>query len=523
MSRSPRYPNDATHLHVNELASRVVAQSGRPEDRFHLGKLILQSFKDAPDFIMQIDGSTGESVTFAQGLERSVRCATAFRNLGLLPGDVMVLMSPNYSDLAAAFYAALYLGVVIAPVDMSLAVLELKYAFEVNNPKIIFCKSDKATDVTEALKTVNEKTLIVTFDQGDKYMSYQEFIKKYSDDSAVEDFKPNDFDPEETTSMFITTSGTTGLPKAAAVSHKNYAIAHPYLWSRFTNFPTPTRLAMVCTTLQWMTAVLNYLASPIMRFTRLHSERPLTVDHAYHLINTYKPTFTIMSPTLLINLINPETRHKCDFSSFEVIFTGGSAVHQELLGEVEKVMPSCETSNCYGMSELSGAVFHPQFPSRGSCGTPVGCFQYRSYYNNPEATKASITEDGWFKSGDLFYRDEHWNFYFVDRMKLLLKYKNYQISPVEVESVILQHPGVRDVVVVGIPDISCGELPTAFVVRKTGSNVSAQEIKDMVKSLLSDAKQLRGGVIFMDAFPTTATSKVHRMKLKEMALTMDRE
>ncbi|XP_013184243.2 luciferin 4-monooxygenase [Amyelois transitella] len=551
MTKPPRCVNDATLLHINELAARVVAQSGIPGDRFHLGKLILQSLKDAPDFVLQIDGSTGESVTFQQGLERSVRCAIALRNMGLRVGDVVVLISPNYSDLAAVFYAALYLGVVLAPVDMSLGVLELKSAFEVNKPKIVFCKSDKTREATEALTAAGQEPLIVTFDHGEQFMTYQNFIKKYSDNSPIEDFKPNDFDTEETISMFITTSGTTGLPKAAACSHKNYAIALPYLWSRFTNFPTPTRVAMVCTTLQWMTAMLNYLSSPIMRFTRLHTSEPLTLDHAYHVINTYKPTFCIMSPTLLASWINPATRDRCDFSSFEVIYTGGSAVHQELLEEAKKAMPETEICNVYGMSELSGSAFHCRYPSQGSCGTQIGCHQYRlvdvetqkeiyepnvkgelwvkgpavikNYYNNPEATKAAFTADRWFKTGDLFYRDEHWNFYFVERMKLLLKYKNYQISPVEVESVILQHPGVQDVIVVGTPELESGELPVAFVIRRAGSNVTAQEIKDMVKSLLSDAKQLRGGVVFLDSFPLTTTSKAHRMKLKEMALTMHRE
>ncbi|XP_013184008.2 luciferin 4-monooxygenase [Amyelois transitella] len=550
MSKSPRYVNDATLLHINELAARVVAQSGIPGDRFHLGKLILQSLKDDPDFVMQIDGATGESVTFQQGLERSVRCAIALRNMGLRVGDVIVLMSPNYSDLAAVFYAALYLGVVLAPVDMRRSVLELQRIFQVNKPKIVFCKNDKTRQATEALTAAGQKPLIVTFDQGEQFMIYQDFIKKYSDNSPSEDFRPHDFNTEDTISMFLTTSGTTGLPKSIACSHKNYAVVVPYLWSRFTNFPTPTRLAMVCSNVQWTTAVMNYLTSPIMRFTRLHTSQPLTVEHAYHLINTYKPTFCLLSPSLLRSWINPATRDKCNFS-FEVIYVGGSHVYQELLDDAKKAMPETEICNIYGMSELCGNAFHCRYPSLGSCGQPIGCHQYRlvdvetqkeiiepnvkgelwvkgpalikGYHNNPEATKGAFTADKWFKTGDLFYRDEHWNFFFMDRLKLILKYKNHKISPAELESVILKHPGVQDVVVVGMQDLDSWDLPVAFVIRKPDSNVTAQDLKDMVKSSLSDGKQLRGGVVFLDSFPLTATSKVHRMKLQDMAITMHRE
>ncbi|XP_053617140.1 luciferin 4-monooxygenase-like isoform X2 [Plodia interpunctella] len=551
MGIPPKTVNDLVMLFMNDLTSRIVAQTGNPEDRFHLGKIILQSFKDAPDFIMQIDGLTGETVTFAQALERTVRCARAFRSIGLKTGDVMVLMSPNYSDLAIAFYAALYEGVIISPVDMGLGAQEIKNAFEVNKPKIVLCHSSKAGDVEEALKAVKLDSPIVLFDKGDQFLTFPEFMKKYTDDSPIESYKTRDFEPKDTVAILVATSGTTGLPKSAACTHKNLAIVQPYLWSRFTSFPTPTRLAMVCTTLQWMTALMNYLTSPIMRFTRLQSSAPMIPDHAYDLINKYRPTFTIMSPTLMSSLLTPGLRDRCDFSSFEVILLSGSAVHQELINEIEKVIPTVQASICYGMSELSGIGFHSVYPARGACGHPLGCFQFRlidvetlkdiheprvngelwakgpgiinTYYNNPEATKLTYAEDGWFKTGDLFYRDEHSNYYFVERIKLLLKYKNHQISPVEVEGVILQHPGVMDAVVVGVPEPSSGELAVACVIRRPGCDVTASEIKQLVKKSLADSKQLRGGVIFLDSFPTTATSKVHRMKLKQMALTMHRE
>ncbi|KAM3964022.1 luciferin 4-monooxygenase-like [Aphomia sociella] len=551
MSKIQRRTNDSVHWFWNELTARIIAKSGNPNDRFHLGKILMQSFKDDLSFVMQIDGATGESMTNREVLKKSIQCAISLRNLGLQTGDVMILMAPNHLDLAIPYYAALYLGVVIAAVDRTLGINELKGTINVDRPKLILCQSEKAPEIQIVLNELELDTTIITFDKGDYLCSFNEFLEQYGNTKAVENFKPNEFDPEETIALLIATSGTTGLPKAAAVTHKNLAITGPYLWTRFFNFPTPTRMALIGAPLQWLTALSNFLLSPILRFTRLQSSLPLTEEHAIFLINKYRPTFTVVSPTFISTLLKPENKDQCDLSCFELILLGGSAVPTTLLDQIKKISPEIEVMDCYGMSELTNVAFLGDDPPPGSSGKRLGCFQYRlinvetqedilepnvpgelwvkgpgvfkEYYNNPEATADAFADDRWFKTGDIFYRDENWNYFFVERLKLLLKYKSYQISPVEVERVIRQHPGISDVAVTSIPDPECGDLPVACIVPKLGQNVSAQEIKDLVKESLSDSKQLRGGVIFLNEIPITASTKIHRRKLKEMALFLRRE
>ncbi|XP_053617520.1 luciferin 4-monooxygenase-like isoform X2 [Plodia interpunctella] len=551
MARQARISNDRVHWFMNDLTSRIIAESGNPNDRFHLGKIMLQSLKDDPEFIVQIDGATGETVNSAETLEKTVRCAVAFRNFGLQTGDVVVLMAPNHVDLAVPLQAALCLGIIIAAVDSTLGVNELQGTFSVDRPKIVFCQSGKAPDIQVVLNALELDTHIVTFDTGDYLGSFADFLEQHGDDSPVDDFKPNEFDPEDTVAFLIATSGTTGLPKAAAATHKNFAITGPYWWGRFTDFPAPTRMALIGSPLQWLTALVNFVMSPILRYTRLQTSQAMTKDHAYYLINTYRPTYTVFSPTFMTTLMKPGDREQCDFTCFESLMLGGSAVPNELIAQIKEVTPATEVWNGYGMSELTSVGFHTDSPPPGSCGRPMGCFQYRivdsvtqedifephvpgelwikgpgifkEYYNNPEATEETFAEDRWFKTGDTFYRDQYWNFFFVERIKLLLKYKSNQISPVELENVIRKHPGVLDAAVTGLPDPECGDLPVACVVRQPGSDVTAQDIKDLVKESLSDSKQLRGGVIFVSEIPTTASTKVHRRKLKELALAMIRE
>ncbi|XP_013142667.1 PREDICTED: luciferin 4-monooxygenase-like [Papilio polytes] len=545
-----KHASDASNWYLNELGSRVVANSGIPSDRHHLGKLILHSLKDARNNILQIDGGTGETDTFQDALERSVSCANAFRAIGLKDDDVILIMAPNCIDLTTSMYAAFYLGLIVAGVDSTLGIKELQDTFEICLPKVIFCMSEREGDVEEAMKNMNLDARIVTYNKGGK-CEFTEFIQKYGSDTSVEDFKPADFNPEERTCLLISTSGTTGKPKCAALTYKNLMFSLPYVWLITSKFPSPVDRVLIVSPVQWLSAIFSLILSPIMKFTRIQTSLPTTTEHTYDLINKYKPEFMIISPTMAITLTKPETRDRCDFSSFKYILVGGSAVPQTLIDDLKIITPETETYVAYGCSEVCGITLNPVSSLPGSIGKPMTHLHYRlvdpetqkdilepnitgelwlkgpatfkGYFNNPQATEEVYTEDGWIKTGDLMYRDEHWNFFYVDRLKMLLKYRNHHISPTELESVIIKHPGVLDVAVTGIPDVECGDLAVAFVVPQHNTTISAQEIKDLVKESLAETKQLRGGVIFLKELPLTSTSKVNRTMLKNMAKTMKRE
>ncbi|XP_047033322.1 luciferin 4-monooxygenase-like [Helicoverpa zea] len=539
---------DAVHWYMEEIGAQLVAKTSIPSDRHHVGKLLLQGLKDYPNFVAQIDGATGESETNGSVLNRSIRCAISLTQLGLKKGDVMVLMGPNHLDFCIPHNAALYLGIMVACIDATLSVNELKDLFQANRPNIIFGQSEKTSDIKKALILAQVDAKIMTFNEGSNNTTLAQLLE-IPDEKAVKDFQATDFDPTETVGYLTSTSGTTGVPKTAMLTHKNIATGTPTMWTMFSKFPSPVRLALVTSPAQWLSAGFHYLFSSILKYTRLQTSAPVTPEHFAELVNKYKPDYMIMSPTLITTMI---MNAKCDFSCFEHILLGGSAVTQDLVNEVKQIAQTEEVHVLYGMSELSGICVQHDVPTApGSCGRPNGNVElklmnpvtleeitepnvqgelwfrgpsvFKGYHNNPEATKEALTEDGWLRSGDILYRDEYWNLYFVERYKLLLKYRNHQVSPVEIETVISKHPGVFHVAVTGIPDNECGDLVVACVVPKPGCSPTAQEIKDLVKESLTDSKQLRGGVIFMKELPTTSTSKVNRKKLKELVLTLERE
>lgn len=138
------------------------------------------------------------------------------------------------------------------------------------------------------------------------------------------------------------------------------------------------------------------------------------------------------------------------------------------------------------------------------------------YVNNLEKTVEALDGDGYLYTGDAGYYDEEGYIYLVDRIKDLIKYKGFQVAPSELEILLLKHPSIKDVAVVGKPDERVGELPMAFVVRKMDEDVSEEQIHEYLKEFVSGNKRLHGGVKFVEAIPKNPTGKILRTCLRQM-------
>jgi len=143
---------------------------------------------------------------------------------------------------------------------------------------------------------------------------------------------------------------------------------------------------------------------------------------------------------------------------------------------------------------------------------------FKGYHNNPEGTKNALTSDGYFKTGDVGYQDKDGNFYITDRVKELIKYKGFQVPLAELEGLLISHPMVNDVAVVGIyAKEQATEVPRAYIVLKPGVEggpKTAQDIEQWLQAKVANHKRLRGGVRFMDEVPKSASGKILRRLLK---------
>lgn len=143
---------------------------------------------------------------------------------------------------------------------------------------------------------------------------------------------------------------------------------------------------------------------------------------------------------------------------------------------------------------------------------------FKGYLNNPEGTKNALTEDGYFKTGDVGYQDTEGNFYITDRVKELIKYKGFQVPPAELEGMLASHPKINDVAVIGVYNKEqATEEPRAYVVPAPGveaSKETAKEIVDWLQAKVASHKRLRGGVRFVDEIPKSVSGKILRRVLK---------
>ncbi|XP_063832991.1 luciferin 4-monooxygenase-like isoform X2 [Ostrinia nubilalis] len=519
------------------------------EDKFyHLGHVILECFRTRPDSICQIDAATGESETNASVLSRSIQLANSLRALGLVPGDVMALGGKKHLDLHIPYYAALFNGLPLVGVDCLFNNAEIESLFALTSPKIAFCDPEDYVNYVRAAQNLGLDTKIVTF--GDGPRSMKTLVEEYPSETNEENFQLPEFDLNKVYIWLICTSGSTGTVKVAAFKHATWLRKALHYVQLIKPQEDVTQTAINVAPIQWVSGIFNPVGMPILHQTMVQTSVNLTVEHMIDIINKYRPIRDMSGPAIIHHVLNHEK--PCDLSCFESIILGGAKAPKNLVVELRsRLRKGAIAVEMHGQTETMGPVLFPRPDTPvDSCGSPMSIYQvqivdpdsetiitesnvpgelwvkgdiFAEYYNSPEETAMAFSKDGWFKTGDIFYRDERDNYYFCSRIKMLIKYQCYHVMPGELEDVIRSHPAVFDVAVTGAPHPVDGEHPVAFVVRRHGCTVSAQEIKDLVAGKLSEKKQLRGGVVFLQELPMTSNGKISLKKLKSILETVVRE
>jgi len=289
----------------------------------------------------------------------------------------------------------------------------------------------------------------------------------------------------------------------------------------------------------------------------LHRGIELVVMPAFNLevflrsIQEHKITFIYVAPPVLVRLARDKMVDQYDLSSVRMITSGAAPLTQELVDTVHKRL-RIKINQAYGLSETS-PMTHTQpwdewYSSVGSVGKLFpnmtakymsadekemapgepgelwlsGPNVFKGYWKNPEATKNALTEDGYFKTGDVGFQDKEHNFFITDRVKELIKYKGFQVAPAELEGKLMDHPLVNDVAVIGVDDKEQHtEVPRAYIVGSEEAlkdpEKAAKEIIEWTSKKVANHKRLRGGVRFVDEVPKSAAGKILRRLLKDSA------
>ncbi len=436
--------------------------------------------------------SFGDSDTSYRELDAgSARVAGMLLARGVRSGDRVGVMLPNVPEFALAYYGVLRAGGVVVPMNPLLAPREVDHY---------------VTDSGAALVLDDVAAL-----PGD------------SDPHAgVADRAASD------TAVILYTSGTTGKPKGAELTHGNLAanvramiellsVGHDDVvlgaLPLFHSFGQTVGLNLAVASGASLALLPRFLAADVLE---LVERRRVTVFEGV--------------PTMYAALLNHGGRDRYDASSLRICVSGGAALPVEVLHGFEAAF-GCVVLEGYGLSETSpvasfsraGGVRKP-----GSIGTPIDGVEMRlldtspegvgeiairghnvmkGYWRNPDATRAAIDADGWFRSGDLARVDEDGFYFIVDRKKELIIRGGYNVYPREVEEVLYEHPDVREAAVVGIPHPELGEEIGAAVALAPDAEIDEAGVREFVKSQVAPYKYPRV-VWFVDELPKGATGKI---------------
>jgi long-chain acyl-CoA synthetase len=465
-------------------------------------------------------------VSYQELDEGTARVAAMLKAKGVAPGDRVGIMLPNVPHFALAYYGVLRAGGVVVPMNVQLKGREVSFYLSDPDARLMLVWHEVAEAAELGASEIGTEVITVTPGEFEKLLAQgeadTELVERAGDDTAV----------------ILYTSGTTGKPKGAELTHdnmlKNARVSSALAESGEEDvvlgaLPLFHSFGQTC----GLNATLSVggCISMIPRFAP---------GKALEIIQRDRVTVFQGVPTMFTAMLHHDGREDIDTSSLRLCMSGGSAMPVEVMHGFEKAF-DCKVLEGYGLSETSpvASFNHPDRERKpGSIGTPIDGVEIRvvdedgqevdqgdvgelairghnvmkRYWKRPEATEEAIV-DGWFHTGDLGKVDEDGYFFIVDRKKEMIIRGGYNVYPREIEEVFYEHPAVLEVAVVGIPDEKMGEEVGAAVVLKDGQQVDEAELKAYIKQEVAGYKYPRR-IWFVDELPKTTTGKILKREVE---------
>jgi len=453
--------------------------------------------------------------------QMSQRVAGLLASKGIGQGDRVCVMLPNVPHFPMVYYAVLRLGAIVVPMNVLLTAREIKHYMTDSGAKLILVWNDFAPEAITAGEEAGVEVLPV------ETGPFLEMVGAADPIEEIVEVQPDD------TAVVLYTSGTTGQPKGAELTHNNIRSNVDSCLGLF----DPTEADVVFGGLPLFhifgqTVTMNVVISVGGEVTLLPRFDP---EKALEIIQRDKVTIFMGVPTMYAAMLHSPNRKDYDTSSLRLCVSGGAALPMEILSAFEKEFGSPIIEG-YGLSETSpvasfGRLDMEQKP--GTIGVPIDGVEMRvvdedgkvlgvgekgelqikgpnvmkGYWNMPEATAKAIDAEGWFSSGDIATYDADGYFSIVDRKKEMILRGGYNVYPREIEEVLYEHPAVREAAVIGIPHDDLGEEICAVVSLKDGESATPEEIQAFVKEQVAAYKYPRH-IEIVDDLPKGPTGKI---------------
>jgi long-chain acyl-CoA synthetase len=499
----------------------------------NLAANLIRNAADHPDRVVLRLGN--DVLTYRDLDESSARVAGLLAGRGVRPGQPIAVMLPNVPEYAVVYYGVLRAGGVVVPMNPLLKAREIAYHLGDSGAPVILAWHTTAGEVTAVATPTAAEAVIV------EPAAFADLLAETAPAREVVDRAAHD------TAVLLYTSGTTGRPKGAELTHGNLATNVEITRSDllevgpddviFGGLPLFHSFGQTCTLI--VAVSMGASLSLLPRFDP---------KQALEMLAHHRATVFVGVPTMYSALLAVPDRDGYDLSALRVCMSGGAAMPVEVLRQFEKAF-GCTVLEGYGLSETSpvASFNHPHRERKtGSIGTPIRGVEMRvvddaraevpqgevgeiairghnimkGYWNKPEATAEVITADGWFHTGDLGRVDEDGYYFIVDRKKDLIIRGGYNVYPREIEEVLFEHPAVAEAAVIGVPHPQLGEEVAAAVALKPGATITTDELRSFVKDQVAAYKYPRH-VWFVTTLPKGPTGKVLKREIEVPASVHD--
>jgi O-succinylbenzoate-CoA ligase len=500
----------------------------------NIGLLIAKRARLNPQVEAVVEIERGRRFTYAELNARSNRVAHALIARGVRPGDRVALLQMNGVEYIESYFALARIGAVLVPLNWRLVADELEFIIGDSGAGTLIYDCEFA----EAVRLLNGRSTSVRRWICVGATPVAEFAESYEAVVAGQEETEPDIAGQDDDLLFIMyTSGTTGRPKGAMHSHDTM------LWNSITyNMTCDQRFGdrdLVVLPLFHigglvpLTAVLHRGATGVVM-------RSYDTRGALETIERERITTTLVVTTILRMLVEHSDRDRYDLSSLRWAIVGGEPVPIALLERCAEL--GIDIRQDYGQTE-SGMVTltgpEEAARKRGSAGQPCvhtdvevvdglglpvppetpgeivvrGRQVMKGYWNRPEATAEALRE-GWLHTGDVGVLDAEGSLYVKERKRDLIISGGENIYPAEIEAVLLTHPDIKEVTVIGVPSARWGESPAVIAVRRDGASLSADELLGFCRGRMAGYK-IPSMVEFVDSLPRTVTGKVQKQQLRE--------
>ena len=459
--------------------------------------------------------------------ERSARLAALLREKGLEPGDRVGVMLPNVPEFPVAYYGVLRAGGIVVPMNVLLKGREIAFYLEDSGAKLLLAWHGFAGEAEAGAADAGAEMIEV------EPAAFAELLAGHEPATDVVETADDD------TAVILYTSGTTGKPKGAELTHANLS-RNADVSRRTTCEVGPGDIVLGSLPLFHSFGQTVAMNASIAAGACLTLVPKFDPGEALATMQRDRVTHFYGVPTMFGALLHHTERESYDTSSLRTCITGGASMPVEVLRGFEEAF-GAKVMEGYGLSETSPVASsnHPDRERKpGSIGTPIegvemklvdendaevaqgevgeiairGHNIMKGYWQRPDAT-AEAMRGGWFHSGDMARVDEDGYFFIVDRKKDLIIRGGYNVYPREVEEVLYEHPKIREAAVVGVPHDEWGEEIGAAVVLIEGERLSPDEVSAYVKDRIAAYKYPRL-VWFVDELPKGPTGKILKREIE---------